>query len=152
MGKGKGKGKLKGKSVGMCQFSTDEEIVANIFVHPSTFKQEEIEAEEEYSEEEFEEESHEERRKGVQGLIEVENPNWGKPNILEVRDLDIEKITQLFKREKNEIDKQKRHEYARKDLERLTLIRQQRVDAAKKREEEKLSKRKRRLRLANDLN
>ncbi|KAJ9674957.1 hypothetical protein PVL29_024084 [Vitis rotundifolia] len=126
MGKGKGKGKLKGKSAGMRQFSTDEEIVASNFVHPSTFKQEEIEAEEEYSEEESREE----------------------------RDLDIEKITQLSRHEKNEIDKQKRHErgiklheqgkteQARKDLERLTLIRQQIVDAAKKREEEKAFKEK----------
>ena len=154
MGKGKGKGKLKGKSVGMRQFSTDEEIVASIFIHSSTFNQEEIEGKEEYSGEEFEEEPREVRRKGVQGLIEVENPNWGKSNVLKVKDIDVEKITQLSRHEKNEIDKQKRHErgmklheegkteQAKKDLERLTLIRQQRADTAKKREEEKAFKEK----------
>ncbi|KAJ0430098.1 putative 28kDa heat-and acid-stable phosphoprotein [Helianthus annuus] len=61
----------------------------------------------------------------------------------------MEKTTELSRREREEIEKERAHErymklqeqgkteQARKDLERLALIRQQRADAAKKREEEK---------------
>ncbi|RWR97494.1 heat- and acid-stable phosphoprotein isoform X1 [Cinnamomum micranthum f. kanehirae] len=89
------------------------------------------------------------KRKGAQGVIEIENPNLVKPKNVKARDLDIEKTTELSRREREEIEKQKAHErymrlqeqgkteQARKDLERLALIRQQRADAARKREEEK---------------
>ncbi|RVW37993.1 28 kDa heat- and acid-stable phosphoprotein [Vitis vinifera] len=127
------------------------EVVAGTSSRPRTFKREEAEVEEEHSEEESEEEP-EERRKGTQGLIEVENPNLVKPKTLKARDIDIEKTTELSRREREEIEKQKAHErymrlqeqgkteQAKKDLERLALIRQQRADAAKKREEEKAAK------------
>lgn len=124
---------------------------------PRTFKKEvaEVEVEEEErSEEESGEESEEEpeKRKGTQGLIQIDNPNLAKPKNLKARDVDFEKTTELSRREREEIEKQKAHErymrlqeqgkteQAKKDLERLALIRQQRAEAAKKREEEKAAK------------
>ncbi|GAA0155702.1 hypothetical protein LIER_13374 [Lithospermum erythrorhizon] len=123
---------------------------------PRTFKREEaeVEEEEERSEEESEEELDEdsEKRKGTQGIIQIENPNLLKPKNLKARDIDIEKTTELSRREREELEKQQARErymrlqeqgktdQSRKDLERLALIRQQREEAAKKREEEKAAK------------
>ncbi|XP_057487832.1 uncharacterized protein LOC130795362 [Actinidia eriantha] len=150
-----GRGKFKGKPTGRRQFSTPEEMVAGTSSRPRTFKQVEAEeVEEERSEEESEGESEEEseKKKGAQGVIQIENPNLVKPKSMKARDVDIEKTTELSRREREEIEKQKAHErymrlqeqgkteQARKDLERLALIRQQRVEAAKKREEEKAAK------------
>ncbi|KAG5622486.1 hypothetical protein H5410_007704 [Solanum commersonii] len=152
-----GRGKFKGKPTGRRQFSTPEEMLAGTSRRPRTFKQEEVEAEEnEKSEEESEEESEEdsdgEKRKGTQGIIEIENPNLVKPKNVKAKNVDIEKTTELSRREREEIEKQQAHErymrlqeqgktdQAKKDLERLALIRQQRADAAKKREEEKAAK------------
>ncbi|KAL6992454.1 hypothetical protein U1Q18_010563 [Sarracenia purpurea var. burkii] len=129
--------------------------VAGTSARPRTFKRAEAEEEEEErSEEESGEESEEEpeKLKGAQGVIQIENPNLVKPKTLKARDVDIEKPAELSRREREEIEKQKAHErymrlqeqgkteQARKDLERLTLIRQQRAEAAKKREEEKAAK------------
>ncbi|KAK2972894.1 hypothetical protein RJ640_030011 [Escallonia rubra] len=150
-----GRGKFKGKPTGRRQFSTPEEMLAGTSSRPRTFKREEAEAEEnERSEEESEEESDEEseKKKGTQGVIEIENPNMVKQKNLKARDIDIEKTTELSRREREEIEKQKSHErymklqeqgkteQARKDLERLALIRQQRAEAAKKRDEEKAAR------------
>jgi hypothetical protein len=151
-----GRGKFKGKPTGRRQFSTPEEMLAGTSSRPRTFKQAEAkeEEEEEISEEESGEESEEEseKRKGTQGVIEIENPNLVKPKTLKARDVDVEKTTELSRREREEIEKQKSHErymrlqeqgkteQARKDLDRLALIRQQRAEAAKKREEEKAAK------------
>ncbi|KAL4204702.1 hypothetical protein AMTRI_Chr01g133310 [Amborella trichopoda] len=147
-----GRGKFKGKPTGRRHFSTPEEMLAGTSTRPRTFRQEE-ESEEEV-EEESEEESEEgtEKRKGAQGVIEIDNPNLVKPKSIKARDVDVEKTTELSRREREEIEKQKAHErymrlqeqgkteQARKDLERLNLIRQQRAEAAKKREEEKAAK------------
>ncbi|XP_021288827.1 28 kDa heat- and acid-stable phosphoprotein [Herrania umbratica] len=145
-----GRGKFKGKPTGHRHFSTPEELLAGTSARPRTFKKEVAEVEEqeeEESEEEVEEES--EKRKGTQGLIEIENPNVAKQKNVKARDVDMGKTTELSRREREEIEKQKAHErymklqeqgkteQARKDLERLALIRQQRAEAAKKREEEK---------------
>ncbi|KAI3718991.1 hypothetical protein L6452_19877 [Arctium lappa] len=150
-----GRGKFKGKPTGRRQFSTPEEMLAGTSSRPRTFKKEEAEVEEEErSEEESEESSEEEsdRKKGTQGVIEIENPNMARPKNLKARDVDLEKTTELSRREREEIEKQRAHErymklqeqgkteQARKDLERLALIRQQRAEAAKKREEEKAAK------------
>jgi len=150
-----GRGKFKGKPTGRRQFSTAEEMIAGTSSRPRTFKRGEAEAEEdERSEEESEESSEEEseKKKGTQGIIEIENPNLVKPKNLKARDVDLEKTTELSRREREEIEKQKAHErymrlqeqgkteQARKDLERLALIRQQRAEAAKKRDEEKATK------------
>ncbi|PAL65639.1 hypothetical protein CEJ83_20560, partial [Acinetobacter baumannii] len=81
-----------------------------------------------------------------------ENPNIEKPKNVKAKDVDMGKTTELSRREREEIEKQKAHErymrlqeqgkteQARKDLERLALIRQQRAEAAKKREEEKAAR------------
>ncbi|KAL2494800.1 Casein kinase substrate [Forsythia ovata] len=153
-----GRGKFKGKPTGRRQFSTPEQMMAGTSAsRPRTFKKEEVELEEEErSDEESEEESGEEaeaeKQKGTQGIIQVENPNLAKPKNVKARDTDLEKTTELSRREREEIEKQKAHErymrlqeqgkteQAKKDLERLALIRQQRAEAAKKREEEKTAK------------
>ncbi|KAK9065366.1 hypothetical protein SSX86_016749 [Deinandra increscens subsp. villosa] len=149
-----GRGKFKGKPTGRRQFSTPEEMLAGTSSRPRTFKKEEAEVEEDRSDEESEESSEDEsdRKKGSQSVIEIENPNTTRPKTLKARDADMEKSTELSRREREEIEKQRAHErymklqeqgkteQARKDLERLALIRQQRADAAKKREEEKAAK------------
>ncbi|CAI9783698.1 unnamed protein product [Fraxinus pennsylvanica] len=131
---------------------------------PRTFKKVEAELEEEErSEEESEEESEDEagagaeKQKGTQGIIQVDNPNLTKPKNVKARDIDMEKTTELSRREREEIERQQAHErymrlqeqgkteQARKDLERLALIRQQRAEAAKKREEEKTAKEQKKL-------
>ncbi|KAK9131998.1 hypothetical protein Scep_011526 [Stephania cephalantha] len=176
-----GRGKFKGKPTGRRHFSTPEEMLAGTSTRPRTFKQvcslcfnlnllaslfnqqdccfefqevaeveEEGEEVETGSDEESEEET--EKQKGTQGIIEIQNPNLVKPKNVKARDVDVEKKTELSRREREEIEKQKAHErymklqeqgkteQAKKDLERLALIRQQRADAARKREEEKAAK------------
>ncbi|XP_044473828.1 28 kDa heat- and acid-stable phosphoprotein-like isoform X2 [Mangifera indica] len=146
-----GRGKFKGKPTGHRHFSTPEELLAGTSARPRTFKQEEAEVEEEEeSEEEVEDEQ--EKKKGTQGIIEIENPNLERSKNVKAKDADMGRTTELSRREREEIEKQKAHErymrlqeqgkteQARKDLERLALIRQQRAEAAKKREEEKAAK------------
>ncbi|KAG1346807.1 28 kDa heat- and acid-stable phosphoprotein [Cocos nucifera] len=151
-----GKGKFKGKPTGRRNFSTPEEMIAGTSARPRTFKQQEKAEQEEEEEikEESEEDSEEETegRKGIQGIIQIENPNLVKPKTMKARQADSERTTELSRREREEIEKQKAHErymrlqeqgkteQARKDLERLALVRQQRAEAAKKREEEKAAK------------
>merc|ERR1712226_1093860 len=101
--------------------------------------------------------SDEERKtKGVEGLIEIENPNLRPQRQKKVTELEKEPAEkskpQLTRREKEEIDKQKakahyqklhaagKTEEARADLARLAIIRKQREDAAKKREEDQKAK------------
>ncbi|KAL3820407.1 hypothetical protein ACJIZ3_006312 [Penstemon smallii] len=151
-----GRGKFKGKPTGRRQFSTPEQMMSGTSAsRPRTFRREEAEEEEEErsdveSEEESEDDS--QKTKGTQGVIQIENPNLAKPKNLKARDVDIEKTTELSRREREEIEKQRAHErymrlqeqgkteQARKDLDRLALIRQERAEAAKKREEEKAAK------------
>ena len=153
-----GRGKFKGKPTGRRNFSTPEEIAAGTSGRPRTFKKkEEEEDEEEVEREESEEESEEDsdektKHKGTEGIIQIENPNLVKAKNIKAKEVDFGKITELSRREREELEKQKAHErymklqeqgkteQARKDLERLALIRQQRADAAKKREEEKAAK------------
>ncbi|TKY59194.1 28 kDa heat- and acid-stable phosphoprotein [Spatholobus suberectus] len=153
-----GRGKFKSKPTGRRQFSTPEDLIAGTSTRPRTFRQKEAEHEEEVSEEasgdESEEKSEDEttKTKGTQGVIEIENPNLIKPKNLKARDVDVGETTELSRREREEIEKQRAHErymrlqeqgkteQARKDLERLALIRQQRAEAAKKLEEEKFAK------------
>ncbi|CAN1229633.1 28 kDa heat- and acid-stable phosphoprotein [Linum grandiflorum] len=144
-----GRGKFKGKPTGHRHFSTPEEMLAGSSSRPKTFKRVEAEYEDEKAEEESgEEESGEEsgdettdeKRKGTQGLIQIENPNIAKPKNLKARDLDEEIEKQRAHERYMRLQEQGKTEQARKDLERLTLIRQQRAEAAKKREEEKAAK------------
>ncbi|CAM8898444.1 unnamed protein product [Rhodiola kirilowii] len=48
-----------------------------------------------------------EKRKGTQGIIEIENPNLVKPKTLKAKNIDLEKTTELSRREREEIEKQK---------------------------------------------
>ncbi|KAF7812631.1 28 kDa heat- and acid-stable phosphoprotein [Senna tora] len=137
------RGNFKSKPTGRRQFSTREEV-----------EREEEESEEECGEnsEDSEEEEEETRKtKGTQGVIEIENPNLVKPKSLRARDVvEIGKTSELSRREREEIEKQRGHmqgktEQARKDLERLALVRQERAEAAKRREEEKAAKEQRKL-------
>ncbi|RLN25558.1 hypothetical protein C2845_PM07G23290 [Panicum miliaceum] len=116
------------------------------------------------------------KHKGTEGIIQIENPNLVKAKNIKAKEVDLGKTTELSRREREELEKQKAHErymklqeqgkteQARKDLgensfalydtllagieevaidnnlKRLALIRQQRADAAKKREEEKAAK------------
>ncbi|GKV02040.1 hypothetical protein SLEP1_g14526 [Rubroshorea leprosula] len=106
-----GRGKFKGKPTGHRHFSTPEELLAGSSARPRTFKKEEAEVEqqqEEESEEEVEDET--EKRKGIQGLIEIENPNLVKQKNMKAGDADVGKTTELSRREREEIEKQKAHE------------------------------------------
>lgn len=87
------------------------------------------------------------KRSGVEGLIEIENPNRVSQKSKKVAELDIEAPKELSRREREEIEKQKskerymklhlegKTEQARADLARLAIIKKQREEAAKKREE-----------------
>ncbi|CAK1547208.1 unnamed protein product [Leptosia nina] len=95
------------------------------------------------------------KAKGVSGLIEVENPNRVVKKNKKLTNLDNlgegEK-PQLSRREREEIERQRaaaayqkahaegKTEQARADLARLAIIRQQREEAAKRREADKKAK------------
>ncbi|XP_048449093.1 28 kDa heat- and acid-stable phosphoprotein isoform X1 [Rhincodon typus] len=93
------------------------------------------------------------KKKGVEGLIEIENPNRVVQKNKKVTALDLNPPNrELSRREREEIEKQQarerymklhlegKTEQARADLARLAIIRKQREDAAKKRENEKKGK------------
>ncbi|XP_074557929.1 uncharacterized protein LOC141813940 [Curcuma longa] len=150
------RGRFKAKPTGRRNFSTPEEMAAGSSARPRTFKQVQVEVEDnedEESEEENEDsEDGTEKKKGILDISEIQNPNLVKPKNLKARTADVESTPELSRREREEIEKQKAHErymrlqeqgkteQARKDLERLALIRQQRAEASKKREEEKAAK------------
>ncbi|KAG7275520.1 hypothetical protein CRUP_032563 [Coryphaenoides rupestris] len=87
------------------------------------------------------------KKSGVEGIIEIENPNRISQKNKKVADIDIEAPKELTRREREEIEKQKakerymklhlegKTEQARADLARLAIIKKQREDAAKKRDE-----------------
>ncbi|KAF3444963.1 hypothetical protein FNV43_RR14656 [Rhamnella rubrinervis] len=69
-------------------------------------KEKEVESEEEEEEEEEDEESED----STQELIEIENPNLAKTKNVKAKNAYIEKTTELSRRERQEIEKQKAHE------------------------------------------
>jgi hypothetical protein len=87
-------------------------------------------------------------------VIDVENPNRAKKEHMKVADLEKLSISkpELSRREREEVEKQEaqrrywemhkagKTDQAKSDLARLAVIRKQREDAAKKREEEKKAK------------
>ncbi|XP_046361578.1 28 kDa heat- and acid-stable phosphoprotein-like [Haliotis rufescens] len=98
-------------------------------------------------------EEEEARPKGVEHLIEIHNPNrTGNKTSRKVTELDSKASTQLSRREREELEKQEaarryqqlheegKTEEARADLARLALIRKQREEAAKKKEDERLAR------------
>ncbi|KAJ8483589.1 hypothetical protein OPV22_016074 [Ensete ventricosum] len=130
-----GRGKFKVKPTGRRNFSTPEELDAGTSACSRTIGQDQTEYnKKEGSEEKSGEDSGEEveRRKGTISLIEIQNPNFVKPRTTNAKDANLEKATQLTRREREEIEKQRRYmrlqeqgktEQSRKDLERLALIR-----------------------------
>ncbi|GFW80917.1 28 kDa heat- and acid-stable phosphoprotein [Trichonephila clavipes] len=114
----------------------------------------EEESESESSSSSEEEESNEEggevqvKAKGVQHLIEVENPNHVVKKEKKVDAVQLNDNTQLSRREREELEKQRAKAHyqkmhaagktteAKADLARLAIIRKQREEAAKRREEE----------------
>lgn len=90
------------------------------------------------------------KAKGVSHLIEIENPNRVQRKTKKIGAAEADTGPQLSRREREELEKQQakerynklhmegKTEEARADLARLALIRQQRADAAKKREAERL--------------
>ncbi|XP_028267783.1 pdgfa associated protein 1b [Parambassis ranga] len=92
------------------------------------------------------------RRAGVEGLIEIENPNRVAQKSKKVTQIEVEEPRQLSRREREELEKQKAKErymkmhlagktdQAKADLARLAIIRKQREEAARKKEEEKKAK------------
>ncbi|XP_054710571.1 28 kDa heat- and acid-stable phosphoprotein-like [Uloborus diversus] len=109
-------------------------------------------SEEESTESSGEEEGEEEKQvkaKGVQHLIEVENPNRAVKKEKKVEELKLdEENAQLSRREREELEKQRAKAHyqkmhaagktteAKADLARLAIIKKQREEAAKRREEE----------------
>ncbi|VVC42091.1 Hypothetical protein CINCED_3A014105 [Cinara cedri] len=107
------------------------------------------------SESESDEDS-DDKKKGVAGLIEIENPNRRQLKSKKLatlnETLNTAEPAQLSRREKEELEREKKKlhyqklqaegktEEARADLARLAIIKQQRAEAAKKREEEKKEK------------
>lgn len=107
------------------------------------------------SESESEEES-DDNKKGVAGLIQIENPNRRQLKAKKLatlnETLDTAEPAQLSRREREELERQRKKlhyqklqaegktDEARADLARLAIIKQQRAEAAKKREDEKKEK------------
>uniref|UniRef100_UPI00398EB325 pdgfa associated protein 1a isoform X1 n=1 Tax=Pristiophorus japonicus TaxID=55135 RepID=UPI00398EB325 len=100
-----------------------------------------------------EDDSEQPKKKGVEGLIEIENPNRIVQKNKKITEVDLNPPQrELSRREREEIEKQQarerymklhlegKTEQARADLARLAIVRKQREDAAKKRESDKKGK------------
>jgi len=104
-------------------------------------------------------EDSDDKKKGVAGLIQIENPNRKQLKAKKLatlnESLDIAEPAQLSRREREELERQRKKlhyqklqaegktDEARADLARLAIIKQQRAEAAKKREDEKKRKKRR---------
>ncbi|XP_034049941.1 pdgfa associated protein 1a [Thalassophryne amazonica] len=130
------------------QFSNPEEIDRQMRLQKEM--EEKNGAEKESSSESEDESSSEDetrRRCGVDGLIEIENPNRVTQKSKKVAEVDLDAPKELTRREREEIEKQKskerymklhlegKTEQARADLARLAIIKKQREEAARKKEE-----------------
>ncbi|XP_067088801.1 pdgfa associated protein 1b [Osmerus mordax] len=92
------------------------------------------------------------KRKGVEGLIDIENPNRVATKSKKVTQIELDEPKQLSRREREEIEKQKAKEHymkmhlagktdqAKADLARLAIVRKQREDAVRRKEEERRAK------------
>ncbi|XP_005992374.1 pdgfa associated protein 1b [Latimeria chalumnae] len=159
MPKGGKKGSHKGR---MRQYTSPEEIEAQLQAERQKAKEEEENEDggagaigdhpkgdkSQYSED-SEDDEFQQKRKGVEGLIDIENPNRAVQTAKKVTQLDLDGPKELSRREREEIEKQKakerymkmhlagKTEQAKADLARLAIIRKQREEAAKKKEEER---------------
>ncbi|XP_066433358.1 28 kDa heat- and acid-stable phosphoprotein [Eleutherodactylus coqui] len=162
MPKGGRKGGHKGR---VRQYTSPEEIDAQIKAEHEKALEAELEEggvgasedptkvkKDQSSDESDEDDDYQQKRKGVEGLIDIENPNRAAQASKKVTQLDLEGPRELSRREKEEIEKQKAKErymklhlagktdQAKADLARLAIIRKQREEAAKKKEEERKSR------------
>ncbi|KAJ7992053.1 hypothetical protein DPEC_G00274580 [Dallia pectoralis] len=158
MPKGGKKGGHKGR---MRTFNHPEEIDAQMKAEKERKKEEEAgaalndAAEEKLpgsGSEDSDDEDGSQKRKGVEGLIDIENPNRVAQKNKKVTDIQLEEPRSLSRREREEIEKQKAKErymkmhlaghtdQAKADLARLAIVRKQREDAARKKEEERKAK------------
>eukprot|EP00271_Cylindrocystis_brebissonii_P015437 TRINITY_DN38332_c0_g1_i1.p1 TRINITY_DN38332_c0_g1~~TRINITY_DN38332_c0_g1_i1.p1 ORF type:complete len:175 (-),score=76.14 TRINITY_DN38332_c0_g1_i1:277-801(-) len=165
MGKGAGRGKSNSKPTGRRTFSTVDEMASGTSSAPAWVtrrkeREKEAAGDDEEEEEELEEGEGEEgedddrKGKGVAGLIETANLNVATKSAVKVRDAVASGAgpSELSRREREELQKQASKERymklqeqgktdeAKKDLERLALIRKQRQEAAQRKEEEKKAK------------
>ncbi|XP_069590004.1 28 kDa heat- and acid-stable phosphoprotein [Ranitomeya imitator] len=159
MPKGGRKGGHKGR---VRQYTSPEEIDAQIKAEHEKALEAELEEggvggaedptkakKDQSSDESEDDDDYQQKRKGVEGLIDIENPNRAAQASKKVTQVDLEGPRELSRREKEEIEKQKAKErymklhlagktdQAKADLARLAIIRKQREEAAKKKEEEK---------------
>ncbi|XP_035255131.1 pdgfa associated protein 1b isoform X6 [Anguilla rostrata] len=145
----------------MRTYTSPEEIDAQMKAEKERKKEEEegaalndsqVEEKAAKSDSEDSEEDSSQKRKGVEGLIDIENPNRVAQKTKKVTELELEGPRQLSRREREEIEKQKAKErymkmhlagktdQAKADLARLAIIKKQREDAARKKEEERKAK------------
>uniref|UniRef100_A0A3B3RDP1 Pdgfa associated protein 1a n=1 Tax=Paramormyrops kingsleyae TaxID=1676925 RepID=A0A3B3RDP1_9TELE len=131
------------------QFSNPEEIDRQMRAQREKEENggEEPENSSESDKESSDDEDCEQKRKGVEGLIEIENPNRISQKNKKVPELEASAPKELSRREREEIEKQRakerymklhlegKTEQARADLARLAIIKKQREEAAKKRED-----------------
>uniref|UniRef100_A0ABI7WC42 Casein kinase substrate phosphoprotein PP28 domain-containing protein n=1 Tax=Felis catus TaxID=9685 RepID=A0ABI7WC42_FELCA len=150
------------------QYTSPEEIDAQLQAEKQKAREEEEQGEEggdgaagdpkkekkslDSDESEDEEDDYQQKRKGVEGLIDIENPNRVAQTTKKVTQLDLDGPRELSRREREEIEKQKakerymkmhlagKTEQAKADLARLAIIRKQREEAARKKEEERKAK------------
>ncbi|KAG7281162.1 hypothetical protein CRUP_032865 [Coryphaenoides rupestris] len=99
--------------------------------------------------EDSDDEGSQKKRGGVEGIIEIENPNRVAQKSKKVTQIELDEPKQLSRREREELEKQKAKErymkmhlagktdQAKADLARLAIIKKQREDAARKKEEGK---------------
>ncbi|XP_053326675.1 28 kDa heat- and acid-stable phosphoprotein [Spea bombifrons] len=164
MPKGGRKGGHKGR---MRQYTSPEEIDAQIKAEHEKAQEAELEEsgqgatgdptkeQKDHSSDESSDEDdddYQQKRKGVEGLIDIENPNRVAQASKKITQVDLEGPKELSRREREEIEKQKAKErymkmhlagktdQAKADLARLAIIRKQREEAAKKKEEERKTK------------
>lgn len=164
MPKGGRKGGHKGRAR---QYTSPEEIDAQLQAEKQKAREEEEQKEGgdgaagdpkkekkslDSDESEDEEDDYQQKRKGVEGLIDIENPNRVAQTTKKVTQLDLDGPKELSRREREEIEKQKakerymkmhlagKTEQAKADLARLAIIRKQREEAARKKEEERKAK------------
>ncbi|KAJ8251812.1 hypothetical protein GJAV_G00225690 [Gymnothorax javanicus] len=159
MPKGGRKGGHKGR---MRTYTSPEEIDAQMKAEQERKKNQEEEEGVEFEDspakpapsdsEDSEDEDSMRKRKGVEGLIDIENPNRIVQKTKKVTELEIEGPRQLSRREREEIEKQKAKEkymkmhlagktdQAKADLARLAIIKKQREEAARRKEEERKAK------------
>ncbi|KAL5255307.1 hypothetical protein ACHWQZ_G014649 [Mnemiopsis leidyi] len=146
MGRGRGRPKYKGHSR---HFTSREELEEERkkdeekqrrrdergYDSPS-----ESEESEEESSEESEDESKDHKKKGVEGLIEVSNPNRARKGQVKTANVAAGETSQLTRRQKEELARQNyqrlqlecKTDQAQKDLARLAIIRKKREEEAAK--------------------